>query len=293
MNRQMMWMDRNGDLLGTIGPADSDSPGIPRVSPDGRTVVYFRQVGAALGSVWVTDTATGAKRQLQDGANVGIWSPTGDRILFAALQGTGGRGAQMLARSINDPAGSGTGVRIGPTSGQAFPEDWSSTGAVVYRSGPGSGQGGGDLFVVMEGQSNGTPVAQTLASEKNARFSPDGKWIAYQSDEGGRNEVYIQPFPGAMEQRQRLSLNGGTSPQWGRKGQELYFVSGDNRLMVATATIDKAVIEFGTPKPLFKGPLPQGVEYSVSGDGDRFLLLAPVEEPPPIVVISNWMPGGR
>jgi hypothetical protein len=90
-----------------------------------------------------------------------------------------------------------------------------------------------------------------------------------------------------------VSLAGGVSPQWGRKGAELYFVSGDNRLMVSTAVPgrEKGTLEYSTPKPLFKSPLPQGAEYDTARDGDRFLILAPVGEPPPIIVLNNWMPG--
>jgi Tol biopolymer transport system component len=139
------------------------------------------------------------------------------------------------------------------------------------------------------------PVAQSLAGERNGRFSPDGKSIAYQSDESGRVEVYVQPFPGTPDQRQRVSLNGGTNPQWGRKGRELYFVSADNRLMVATATPsgEKGALEFATPKQLIKSPLPQGAEYDTAQDGDRFLILAPVGDPSPIIVLNNWAPAAK
>jgi serine/threonine-protein kinase len=135
-------------------------------------------------------------------------------------------------------------------------------------------------------------VAQTPASERNGRFSSDGRWIAYQSDQTGRNEIYVQPFPGTIDQRQRVSLNGGTSPQWGRKGRELYFMSADNHLMVAAAnpTSEKGSLEFNTPKQLFRSPLPQGTEYDTTLDGDRFLILSPAGEPPPIIVLSNWIP---
>jgi dipeptidyl aminopeptidase/acylaminoacyl peptidase len=199
----------------------------------------------------------------------------------------------MLERPITAQAGSGAGVQVGPATGIALPEDYASTGAILYRTGLGSMTGGGDLFAVPPNKGAPVPVAQTLAAETKGRFSPDGNWIAYQSDEGGRNEVYVQPFPGTPAQRQRVSLNGGTSPQWGRKGRELYFISGDNRLMVATASSaeNSRSLEFGTPKALFRSPLPQGAEYDTSRDGDRFLILAPVEEPPPIIVLTNWMPG--
>jgi hypothetical protein len=178
------------------------------------------------------------------------------------------------------------------TGGPAFPEDMAPNGAVLYRAGTGGGAtAGGDLLVLPPNQTTPVPVAQTPAAERNARFSPDGNWIAYQSDETGQPEVYVQPFPGTTAQRQRVSLGGGLSPQWGRKGRELYFISANNRLMVVTAEAsvgEKKTIEFGTPKALFRSPLPPGAEYDTSRDGDRFLIISPVEETPPIIVLSNW-----
>jgi Tol biopolymer transport system component len=295
MDRQMLWMDRNGELLGTVGTADSSSPGLPRVSPDGRTVVYFRQQGAPLGSVWAMDTQTGATRQLQDGANVAIWSPAGDRIVIAQLRGRGGVpvGPYLTERPV---AAAGGGRQFGPATGVVMPQDSTASGAILYLSGVSAiGSGTGDLSVLPPNSENPIPVAQTQASERNGRFSPDGKWIAYQSDEGGRNEVYVQPFPGSIDQRQRVSLNGGVSPQWGRAGKELYFISADNRLMVAEATPagDKTALEFNTPKALFRSPLPQGAEYDTVNNGDRFLIMTTVGEPSPIVVLNNWMPPGN
>ncbi|HEX4998634.1 MAG TPA: hypothetical protein VFY29_10425, partial [Terriglobia bacterium] len=292
MDRQMLWMDRNGELLGTVGLPDSTSPGLPRVSPDGRTVLFFRQAGAPLGSIWGMDTQTGAMRQLQDGSNVAIWTPTGDKILFASLRGRNGVpvGPYLLERPITTTGG---GRQFGPATGVVMPQDSTASGAILYLSGVSAiGTGTGDLFVLPANSENPIPVAQTQASERNGRFSPDGAFIAYQSDDGGRNEVYVQPFPGTVSQRQRVSLNGGISPQWGRKGRELYFISADNRLMVATAApgTDRGTLEFSTPKPLFPGTLPQGAEYDTVNDGDRFLVLTIVGEPSPIVVMKNWMP---
>jgi Tol biopolymer transport system component len=290
--KQMLWMNRSGDLVGLLGTADTAAMGSPRVSPDGRTVLFFRQVGAPLGSVWAIDVESGQQRMLQDAATTAIWSPTGDRIIFSMLRN--GAIPTLVMRPANALSGSGAGQIIA-TSGPSFPEDLAQNGALLYRAGTGSGAGGGgDLMVIPPNQATPTTVAQTPAAERLARFSPDGNWIAYQSDEGGHNEVYVQPFPGTIAQRQRVSLNGGLSPQWGRKGRELYFISADNHLMVATAEAsvngDRRSIEFTTPKPLFNAPVPPGAEYDTVGDGDRFLIIAPVEDTPPIIVLSNWIP---
>lgn len=298
--KQMMWMDRTGALVGMLGTPDSASPGSVRLSPDGRTALFFRQTGAAIGSVWVMDTETGAQVQVSDAAPSAMWSPAGDRMIVTALR----QGIPSLIESQGTARGvrgapAAAGRVVSPQGAPAFSEDWAAGGAILYRQGDGGGGGGGgDLFVLPStnpGAPAPVPVATSPATERNARFSPDGNWIAYQSDEGGRNEVYVQPFPGTQAQRQRVSLGGGVSPQWGRKGRELYFISADNRLMVvsADATLNegKRNIEFGNPKPLFPSPLPQGAEYDTGSDGDRFLILAPVEDFPPIIVLNNWIPG--
>ncbi|HEX4998201.1 MAG TPA: hypothetical protein VFY29_08250 [Terriglobia bacterium] len=284
--KQMLWMDRNGDLVGTMGPADDGSIGSPRVSPDGRVVLFFKQVGTPMGSVWAIDGDTGASRMLQNNSANAIWA-TGDRIVFSTLRNA------IPALNVQPASAISGAAQFMATNGPAFPEDMAPNGALLYRAGTGGGAtGGGDLLVLPPNQTTPVMVAQTRAAERNARFSPDGNWIAYQSDESGQPEVYVQPFPGTTAQRQRVSLGGGTSPQWGRKGRELYFVSANNRLMVVTAETgangDQKTIEFGTPKPLFPSPLPPGAEYDTAKDGDRFLIVAPVEETPPIIVLSNW-----
>ena len=307
VKRQMVWIDRTGDALGNVGLADGASTATPRVSPDGKFVLIFRQAGAPLGSVWMVDTMTGESQQVRDAALTPVWSSTGDRMLYATLR-QGAFAPLMTERSvatigqatnaIGQTRGGPNAAQeryIGPTSPSAFPEDWAPNGFILFRQGGGGASlDGGSLFVLPPFASDPIPVATTAAAERNGRFSPDGNWIAYQSDEGGRNEVYVQPFPGTFAQRQRVSLGGGTSPQWGRRGAELYFIAADNRLMVTTATTGLAdqrrTIEFGTPKPLFATPLPQGSEYDTVRDGERFLVMRPAEESPPIIVLTNWSP---
>jgi Tol biopolymer transport system component len=305
VKRQMVWIDRTGATLGNVGQADAASAATPRVSPDGKFVLIFRQSGAPLGSVWMVDTTSGEMRQVRDAALAPVWSSTGDRMLYATLR-QGAFAPLMTERSVAAISQTAIGQArggpnaaqeqyIGPTSPSAFPEDWAANGFILFRQGGGGASlDGGSLFVLPPFATDPIPVATTAAAERNGRFSPDGNWIAYQSDESGRNEVYVQPFPGTYAQRQRVSLGGGTSPQWGRRGAELYFIAADNRLMVTTATTGLAdqrrTIEFGTPKPLFSTPLQQGSEYDTVRDGDRFLVMRPAEESPPIIVLSNWNP---
>jgi hypothetical protein len=196
------------------------------------------------------------------------------------------RGAVGAARPANTPG----------VFAAAFPDDWGSNGYILYHAGNGSGTGlGGDLWALPPNQGNPIPVARSPGSERNGRFSPDSNWVAYQTDESGRDEIYVVPFQGAQNERQRVSLSGGAIPRWGRDGKELFFIGADNRLMVvsvvASTNAEKRSIDFGTPKPLFNTPLPPGSEFDYDRNTDRFLFLAAVEEPAPIIVLSNWIPG--
>jgi hypothetical protein len=141
------------------------------------------------------------------------------------------------------------------------------------------------------------PVVATEFNESNAQFSPDGKWIAYQSNESGRSEVYLQPFPGPGA-RMRVSTDGGDQARWRRDGKELFFLTLDDRLVAVPIQLgpDAGGVKIGTPVALFAAPLngtPRhgfGRHYSVSRDGQRFLMDTRKEVTIPITVLLNWKP---
>ena len=122
-----------------------------------------------------------------------------------------------------------------------------------------------------------------IADAGFATFSPDGRWVAYQSNENGRFEVYVQPFPDARFKKQ-ITSGGGNTPQWGADGRELFYVAGD-RLMVVPIKWDASLVEAGKPLVLFT--LPQGSSYAVSRDSQRFLVSRIVKEASPITVLLN------
>jgi dipeptidyl aminopeptidase/acylaminoacyl peptidase len=133
-------------------------------------------------------------------------------------------------------------------------------------------------------------VTRTPFSESNARFSPNGRWIAYQSDETGRAEVHVQPFPGPGP-RSQVSVNGGTLPRWKRDGGELFYLAPDNRLMSVAVTDAGARLDTGAPRALFT--LSTTSMYEPSPDGQRFLVTSVVSDASPIIVILNWKPPAR
>jgi Tol biopolymer transport system component len=252
----------------------------------------------------MVEAATGQATMVRNGALSPAWAPGGDRILFTAVRGAdvllfeqpfnAASIAQQPARGRGAAAGQGR--FVGPSTGVAVAEDISKSGFILYRAGfAGGGGNTGDLFAFPPAAAEPITIANSPAMERNARFSPDGNWIAYQSDETGRNEVYVQPFPGSALQRQRVSLSGGTSPQWGRAGGELYFLGADSRLMVVTVTrsgdAKQPAIQLATPKALINAALPPGSEYDTVDDGNRFLVMTSAEETPPIIVLPNWAAG--
>ena len=137
------------------------------------------------------------------------------------------------------------------------------------------------------------PFLSTQFFEGQGVFSPDGKWVAYQSNESGRNEIYVRPFPGPGGQWQ-ISTGGGTSPRWRADGKELYYVAPDNKLMAAAAAVQGGTFVPGTPAALFQIHPARGInkpQYDVSRDG-RFLINTELQETStePIHLLLNWHP---
>jgi hypothetical protein len=148
----------------------------------------------------------------------------------------------------------------------------------------------------MDGDRKPFPVVQTNFEERDGQFSPDGKWIAYGSNESGRFEIYLQPFPGPGGQAQ-VSTNGGAQVRWRRDGKELFYIALDGRLMAVPIRLASTTqaIEAGSPIPLFATrvggalSIPFRQQYDISPDGQRFLMNTVTEEAAaPITVILNW-----
>jgi eukaryotic-like serine/threonine-protein kinase len=148
----------------------------------------------------------------------------------------------------------------------------------------------------MTGDSRPVRFLSTPFQEGRGQFSPDGKWVAYTSDESGTNEVYVQSFP-AGGGKWRVSSKGGDWVRWRRDGREMFYIAGDRKLMSVAVQAISGSLEFGTPRTLFTIPFvapPAGVSapytYDVMPDGQRFLALVPTGDavPPPMTVILNW-----
>jgi dipeptidyl aminopeptidase/acylaminoacyl peptidase len=173
------------------------------------------------------------------------------------------------------------------------PNDWSSDGRFLAYNQVSAGESGGiDIWILpLSGVRKPFPFLVSPYYKSNARFSPDGRWLAYASDESGRFEIYVEPFPEHGD-KIRISTSGGTQPLWRKDGKELFYLAPDGSL-TAIAIKGTSALEPGIPTPLFRAPLivnPVLPQYAVADNGQRFLFLVPVgaSPPAPITVVLNW-----
>jgi Tol biopolymer transport system component len=290
LSRQFTWVDRKGALVGTIG-----SPGnffSPRLSHDGRFVAYdLSDAATDNGDIWVFDLERGIPTRLTfDPRNESapFWSPDDTRIAFFR-NFPGGRDIFSIASD-----GRGNQETILSNGRDNMASDWSSDGAsILVQSRARAGAIATDLEVVSVQKKTAAHWLDTPFTEKQARFSPDGKWIAYDSDESGRMEVYVRAFasPGG---KWRVSSAGGSSAVWNRNGRELFYLTPSFELM-SVAVASGATLQGGTPIQLFKVPgetldLGTATQYDVSPDGQRFLMNLNVatQGQKLITLVSHW-----
>ncbi len=289
--QQLAWRDREGKKLEVIGQPQ-DRIVFPALSPDGRQVAV-RGTEDNNQDVWVHDVGRSLKRRLTfDAATDGlpIWSPSGKEIAFRSDRGEG-----YDTIYIRPADGTGEPALLVDNALDERPNDWSPDGKYLLYSANGE-ETGWDLWYLKRKEDGGgfesVPFLQTSFTEYTAKFSPDGRFVAYVSDESGRNEVYVRPFPGG-DGKWQVSGNGGTQPRWSKDGKELFYVERDTLMAVAAATTPS--FTSGAVTRLFQDANllgPGNPRYDVSADGRRFVLPGPVagaeEKPPSIHVVENW-----
>jgi len=267
----------------------------PELSPDGQRVAFTSIVEQNV-DIWIQDLARGGltTRFTFDPGNdtFPVWSPDGRRIAFVSNR----QGA--LALYVGPSSRPGGEEVLLETAINPGPQDWSKDGGfLLYREiDPKTSR---DLWALPLTGSDRKQfeVARTPASENNGQFSPDGRWVAYETDESGRFEIVVQGFPEAPDKLQ-VSTGGGTQPRWSADGKELYFIAPDGKLMAAPITSTGATFAAGTPTALFPARLAPGgpgnkQQYVVSREG-RFLLYQQIEESAaPITLILNWKPPAK
>jgi serine/threonine protein kinase len=286
--RQFVWFDRSGKEISRIGTPDAANPLDASLSPDGRRVALYRTVDGHP-DIWLLDAERGVFSRFTsvDGLRP-IWSPDGGTIAFAHI-------AKQVTDLFRKSVGGGSEQLILETTQPKAALDWSRDGRhLLYRSFDRAT--GWDIWAVRLDETNKPlSLVRTKFDETQGQFSPDGKWVAYQSNESGRFEIYVQQFPGPAP-TVTVSTNGGAQVRWRRDGKELFYIGLDNRLMAVPIRLTKGdALEVGTPRALFSthiGGAVQSVnlqQYIVSSDGERFLMNTILEEAAsPITVVLNW-----
>ena len=282
----LLWIDRSGKPDRALS-----EPGLfyacPRLSPDGRKVaVDVFDTAKDTSDIWIYDAATGVRTKFVVGSSQypqsPVWSPESDRIAFFSYRKGGG--TTLFVKLIN---GATKDVLL-ESADENIPEDWSPEGHFVSLSTlPKQGRRAFQIWVLnMVGDRKAAPFAIEAPHQEESRFSPDGRWIAFQSEESGKPEVYVRPFPGPGGQWQ-VSTAGGGSPRWRRDGKELFFLSADNKIMVVPVRLGPT-FQAGSPAALFS--VRPDSAYDASADGQRFLVNSPSGEEvsPPMTLLTDW-----
>lgn len=287
-NKQLVWFDRQGKRLGAVG-APHTYGFMMRLSPDGT------RVAAARGDmededIWLTAFSPEIDTRFTFDPGMDFdpaWSPDGKYIAFSSNRA----GNSDLYRHASD--GSGEDELLFKSDHRKVVTDWSRDGRFLlfHDSDPKTKR---DLWVLPMDQAPAERkpvlILGSAFDERDARFSPDGRWLAYMSDESGRNEIYVRSFPARSGGKWMISQGGGLLAAWRGDSREVFYIANDGTIMAVPISTIGAGLQHGMPVALFKGPVsPMG--WDVSADGKRFLLAIPITETAqaPFTVMLNWL----
>jgi serine/threonine-protein kinase len=291
LERSLVWIDRTGAVQPIAAPLRAYFA--PRLSPDGTRVLVW--TSGTDRNVWIYDLVRGTLAPLtREGRNAySVWTPDGKRVTYSA---------EMAPQAIMSIAADGSGVaeRLCPPSAgpPGNPSSWTPDGrTLIYDS------TGGFWSVTLDDDRRPRLFLKATAGVEHGELSPDGRWLAYISNESGRNEVYVQPYPGPGP-RHQISVDGGIGPAWSHDGRELFYQivtqppsqpTGVLRMMVVPVSTNPT-FSAGVPRLLFQRPTPLtslGTRYyDVTADGKRFLTVQDKERPPlkvtEMILVQNW-----
>ena len=280
---QLVWFDREGKQTGTVdAPAKVGIGQDPNISPDGKRLAVKREY-----NLWVIDLEKGTGQRLTSTfSQHPVWSPDGTRLVYSS----GNNGL-----TVKNANGSGEAEILLP--GPTFPRAWTPDGRFIIFARRGV-KTRLDLYALpMFGERKEYLLIDSAFDEYQMQISPDGRWLAYVTDETGDYEIYVQSISSDGKlgvEKKRISTNGGRLPVWRRDGSELFLVTPDGTLMSSSVKTGGAEFQFAAPRPLFKTRMLTWFnnwhEYDVSPDGQRFLigtLIGDTKMPPPTVIL-NW-----
>ncbi len=283
---QLAWVDRTGKSIAVVAPAGIYTN--PALSPDDTRVAFYQAQGGTT-DVWLMDLSRHITSRFTFEPpmnNVPMWSPDGRLVVFASRRS----GALDLYQRPSNGSGPDELLLKLSAAPIVFPSDWSADGRFLayYRTDPKTQLA---LWVLpLFGDRQPFPFLRAEFNESQGQFSPDGRWMAYVSDESGKPQVYVQSFP-TLTGKWQVSPDGGSQPKWRRDGKELLYVAADGKLM-SVAVRTGAAFEAEAPHALFEtmlSPGPNRQNYAVSADGERFLMNTPVGAASNrMTVVLNW-----
>jgi eukaryotic-like serine/threonine-protein kinase len=284
---ELAWFDRTGKRSASLDVSDAN-PDL-WLSPDEQSVALSRSDQRTGTNIWLVNlrSSTSSRFTFDLGIDeLPVWSPDGTHIVFAANRA----GSFDLFRKAS--SGAGQEEVLLASGNDKYVSDWSRDGRFIAYYTPGT-KGDFDLWILpLFGERRPMPFARTQFDERNARFSPDGRWIAYVSNESGRYEVYVQPFLPASGGKWQISTTGGYQPRWRGDGKELFFIAADGKVMSVSVETDGG-LNVDVPKALFQTHLDPAAlvnerNYAVTNDGQRLLITTSLGSSAPISVVLNW-----
>ena len=289
---QLTWYDASGKELSAVG---LPGPRGPHISPDGKHVAYVHaEPGSKSTDIWLMDLERGVRTRFTFGPTENldpVWSPDGSRIAYSSLQ------QGVMDIFVKNASGAGAGEKLLESGDDNYPMDWSRDGRYLsFVRLSSKGKGKAETWVLpLFGDRKPFPYIQTQFDAGSAVFSPDGRWLAYDSNESGNDEIYLSPFPAAGGKWQ-VSQGGGVQPQWKHDGSALYYLAPGGKLMEASVRENGSAVEIGTPKELFQTPVAGQAaaahSYSVAPDGKRFLVNKTAQGASlPLTLVANWTAG--
>jgi Tol biopolymer transport system component len=289
---EFVWVDRTGRQLGVLGQAGGGYNSVCLSADDTRLFYDAADIRAGTVDIWSIDVSSGNTLRLTSEPAVDFYAacaPKGIDVVFASLRG----GVPQLYRGSASAPGSES--QILKTPAPVIPNDWSSDGRLILYAtfGPKTNF---DIWALDLATGKTTAILATEAEERNARLSPDGRWLTYTSDRSGTYEVWVQPYP-ATGAAWQVSSGGGRQSAWRRDGRELFYISSSRRLMAVDVTTAGQTFSAGASRVIAETRVGgwertnQGQPFAVTRDGQRFLISNVVQKVQPISIALNWLTG--
>jgi eukaryotic-like serine/threonine-protein kinase len=292
---EVVWFDRAGKETGRL-PAMANDTSV-RISPNGDQLLYIGTQGAR-SDVWVAQLTRGTRTRISlesEGGAFGIWSPDGHRVAYR-----NGIGGDSIVVRTSD--GLGSEQVVAKMQGDVLPRGWSADGYIVFEHHADDPNSPGEVWVQPLKPGEAPHLLLRNISSYGTDLSPDGKWLAYTSEESGRLEVYMVPFNplatsanAVASGRWQISTEGGTQPRWSPTGKELFFVnSPGTTLYVTSVNLETGKLESSNVRKLFDLALhPAWDFYDIGRDGRIYLSRYVPRQGSPLTMLLNWRPSGK